>query len=125
MVLTAGQFLFGVLVQDHVLFGRFVDPYGDHCQALGVLLLALARLVVFVLLGSFGMPLSDPVYALVHVFPPLLDQKKRHRRAGCSLAGATRRTVVLARLLDDQGKSMGDSGYVDLRSDTVTRPSPA
>src|SRR5262249_3534815 len=74
MVFAAGQFLFGVLVQDHVLFGRLVDPHGDHGQALGVLLLALTRHAVVVLLGPFGMQLRAASNALVHVFPSLLDQ---------------------------------------------------
>src|SRR6516225_9720551 len=68
VVLAAGEFFLGLLVQDHVLLGRLVHPDRDHRQALRVLFLALTRHAVVVLLRPLGMELPPAGYALLHSF---------------------------------------------------------
>src|SRR5579859_7936879 len=69
MVLARREVLAGAVVEDHEFLGRLVHPDGDHCQALGVLLLALARHAVVVLSRSLGMQFSPARYALRHHLP--------------------------------------------------------
>ena len=75
-VLAAGQFLAGLLIQDHELIGGLVHPYGHHGQALGVFLLAFAGHAVGVLLGSFRVQ-SRPARHAMHRH--LFFQLVKHR----------------------------------------------
>src|SRR5262249_15233929 len=66
VVLAAGQFVLGFLVEEHVLLGRLVHSDGHHGQALEVLLLALVCHAVVVFLSPFGMQFAPAGNALGH-----------------------------------------------------------
>src|SRR5215470_14511172 len=65
-VLAAGQFVAGLLIEDHDLVGRLVHPHGHHGQAPRVFLLALTGHAVVVFPRSFGMQFSPARNALCH-----------------------------------------------------------
>src|SRR5579862_3027739 len=66
VILSAGQVVPGVLVEDQVLLRGLVHPDGHHGQALEILLLAVGCHAVVVLFGPLGMQLTPARYALRH-----------------------------------------------------------
>jgi hypothetical protein len=66
MVFAAGQFLTGALIEDEVLFRRLIHADGDHGQAFGILVLALAGHAVVVLQRSLRVQLTPARDALRH-----------------------------------------------------------
>ena len=66
VVLAAGQFGTGLVIENHVLLGGLIDSYADHGQALSILFLALTCHAVTVLLCSLGMQFCPARHALRH-----------------------------------------------------------
>jgi hypothetical protein len=66
MVFAASQFLAGALIEDEVLFRHLIHADGDHGQALGILVLALACHAVVELQRSLRVQLTPARDALRH-----------------------------------------------------------